>query len=874
MLVLDQQLHGYRHGHELLSTSTSLPKSDQTLIDRLSDIAGSLSPGEKFPPYLTFYALPSGSHYVIARTWQDLDAPRAGCVRTRSLLVSMSDWVDVQDIEMLVEAATTAGPIAPAESLVLDASIAKPLPPVEKSTSMELLEAIFLEDREPIVVFDSEYPELITARLLSAFWPGMRRTFCVSTFARSPRMIQKRSFDLVFAPKDARSRFGDWKGRRIDGRKAGNGRHRWSEAIAQRVFVSPTPSLLLLDALGEMSLDAKGSESALRISLLWEELHSKLATSPNAALGLIDIANTRPTLDIKTVHALELVISDSAQLAAATMPTMEAWRFLAAMTDKLRDLNIAESVVASIRGTAVNLAAAKPTDAIQGLPEILGAGQRAFLLSAVGDGVARVLNPHVSSQLSNLDEQTLLELVLASPLMIENVLTHFPGLFSLLRVAIEGTGEVKRIEAGRRMLEFLVDERHVDLARVVFAGLDGPALVDEVKYLHEVNGLESPGLRELIVTYAGQKKCASLVRSAAAELGEGNEASALVDALVNPNADDLGWLLSAQQLGATRRLAMIASLVHSANRDQLRSMLSDENLLGDTLNLLLGDAPTTYEALFRIVINAHLPPETLVELSVQIIPYLDARISAEVADRALRVLLPRDFGDSILNSLGILLNAAGPQLNVAQAFRMGAQRGVSGTVASRNLVAFNSTHSQLRKRFVDAVHAMAMALVDRSRIDISLQASDAAAQLLWAAYEQNEQENLKASAVLLPALMRATHDQISPLIAAAFPPVYHELRQENVPDFMSFVFIFLDWDKCKSARRTLIDAFMNSDWRAIDIALAAVRTVDGRHILTRLSAQRGGDRAIAAIKRDIQIVPPPWQARIRSALLELRNDAG
>ncbi|TIP45708.1 MAG: hypothetical protein E5X69_14720, partial [Mesorhizobium sp.] len=67
-MIVDQQLHGYRNGHELLSGTIRLPARDQDLVDRLSDIAGPIGPGEKFAPYLTCYPLPSGSHYIVARS--------------------------------------------------------------------------------------------------------------------------------------------------------------------------------------------------------------------------------------------------------------------------------------------------------------------------------------------------------------------------------------------------------------------------------------------------------------------------------------------------------------------------------------------------------------------------------------------------------------------------------------------------------------------------------------------------------------------------------------------------------------------------------------------------------------------------------------
>src|SRR5580693_436936 len=92
MISVERQVHGYRQGHQLLAASEILSKADQTLVDRLSDVAGPLRPKEKFEPYLSAYPLPSGECYVLARTWQDSVVARAGCVRTLSLIISANDW--------------------------------------------------------------------------------------------------------------------------------------------------------------------------------------------------------------------------------------------------------------------------------------------------------------------------------------------------------------------------------------------------------------------------------------------------------------------------------------------------------------------------------------------------------------------------------------------------------------------------------------------------------------------------------------------------------------------------------------------------------------------------------------------------------------
>ena len=203
----------------------------------------------------------------------------------------MSDWIGLADPSALAALATEAGPTSRSKRISIEPSPSRPLPPVE-GTGIELLEALFLEDPDPVAVFGAASPELIALRLLSAVWPSMRALHHI-TFCNSPRTIAKKSFDLVFAPVDARPRFSDWKGRRVDGTRANASRHRWSARILDEVFKAPHPSLMGLDVFGEMADDERGSEEALRLSLLWDELTGKVETEPHAALGLLDIANTR-----------------------------------------------------------------------------------------------------------------------------------------------------------------------------------------------------------------------------------------------------------------------------------------------------------------------------------------------------------------------------------------------------------------------------------------------------------------------------------------------------------------------------------------------------------------------------------------------------
>ena len=68
--------------------------------------------------------------------------------------------------------------------------------------------------------------------------------------------------------------------------------------------------------------------AALRIALLWEELLAKLDTTPTAALGLLDIANSGKIREASALKALEPSLAQAVRTAAVSLPDDEAWGFL------------------------------------------------------------------------------------------------------------------------------------------------------------------------------------------------------------------------------------------------------------------------------------------------------------------------------------------------------------------------------------------------------------------------------------------------------------------------------------------------------------------------------------------------------------------
>ena len=868
MRGFDQQLHGYRQGHQLLSSTVRLPKADQDLIDRLSDVAGPLSPGERFAPYLTLYPLPSETHYVVARTWQDFEAPRAGCVRTRSVLVPMAEWQEMQDVASIVAVATEAGADQPAERRAL-AAVAALLPQVDPLQGTELIEAMFLEERAPIVVFDAEKPEPLALRLATALWPGFRRTFSMSTFARSPRTIGRRSFDLVFASKEARSRFTDWKGRRIDGRKRGPARHPWSAPIVAQILIASVPSLKSLDALGEMSSDGVGSESALRVSLLWDDLRRKLPSSPTAALGMLDIANTRKVRQVDLIRELEPALAHSASMATTTMEAEDAWRYLGALIQKLEGLSPSMSVTKSIRTAAVDLASRHPLETVEVLSSLNVEPQRELLVSAAADGLARSLNHDVAELLSRLDGDDLLDLLFASASLAEGTIGRFPIFASALAAALRTADVGVRAKARRRLLGLLVDDRHVEPARLLIGDLDTNGLIKEAAHVHAVNGLSSSEIRSVLVERARTLQADAALRDAVSVMGASAGGDALVEATLRQTPADLNWLLATRALKQDRRIELIRSLLAAAPPLQLRSMLADQSTLGRTVASLNAADEADADLLSRIAYNVTMPPRDYVALVVALLPHLNGGVGTQLIGKAIELALPQEPGELPSAVIDRLLSGAGDRLNGGRVMRVGLQRGVSPAAASRNLAAFGRAPAAARQSLLAGIEEMATAITGRHRLDIGTDAAEAAARLLWDSESVTANGFIHAAAILLPFALNDRREPASPLIAAAFPPVYRELAKDSAFDFLSYVFVFLDWDKCKSARRRLIDAFVHSEWRISDIATAAVRAGDPVRILGRIARERGGETVLRDLIVNLKQVPNEVRKPVRAALKEL-----
>lgn len=869
MITAEVQVHGYRKGHQLLASSVVLLKDDQAVVDRLSDVAGPLRPREQFEPYLSAYPLPSGAYYVVARTWQDQAVARAGCVRTKSILIDGQTWSRTPPLALIVRLldSTRLPTEIDAARIELTEQFDERLPPTPDFGASELLEALFLEDAKPVVVFDAPAPELIALRLLTALWPDIRRRFALSTFALSPRKIGGRDLDLVFAPSNAKSKFADWPGRRVDGRSGQTDRHRWTGAIVRRVFTEPVPQLLSdseMDLLGSSGAD---NAAALRIALLWDELLDKLDRTPSAALGLLDIANSGMVSKSAALKALEPRLAEATRRAADKLSPDDAWDYVGAIARKMQGHRM-HAAKLGVDHLAAHLAERAPEGAVSLLRQPDPKGAIDDLIPSIAKGLGKGAAPDIERLLLSAPADIVARLVSQGGPLTSRVAKD-DALIGRMGVVLNEVEQELANRAGMKLLPLLVEDRHLAAAVPIFLQLDAEGIATELRWLGDTSDFKARRLSSALIDRAREIGGLPDVRDVLVSSGASSRRNELLAQTIDPVKIDLLWLLDDSHLSQTASLPLLMTVLRRADEKQFEALLSDPAISKCVVELLPDDA---IDILTRAVMLDSLPMEAYIRVIQSLIPRVDETRKFEIAGRGLGRCLRSRFDDNRAVVLPALLGILGAQLEGGWVVRVGLERGVEAAVASRNLVAFEKAPSAARKRIVKAVDEIARALQGRHAVDLTEAANDACARLMLDAEVTSRKALVDAAGWLMPSLIQARAQPVSLLIAALFPVIYRELaKADEVPDLLKFI-PFFDWDRCKTARYELVRAFMSSSWKAGDLALTACRCDDLERILKRVFHSYGGLEYVARLENDLDRLKEDDRRLVKRTISEIRAD--
>ena len=870
---IHQQLHGYRSGHQLLQSSVHLDRKDQDLIDHLSDMAGPLRPGEKFDAYMSAYPLPSLKYYVLARTEQDLNAPRAGCVTTKTLLVPMDFWAAEASPAALVEllkAPTGDEPIA-----VPTKPQAPALAPVNNPALAELVEALFLEKRSAIVIFEAPNPEGIALRLLIALWPGMRRNFSLCTFALSPRTLSGRSFDLLFAPKSARPHFSDWKGRRIEtAGKTVAARHRWTASIVQRIFSSRIPYLLDAESISTFVPDDDGgNESVLRVSLLWDEHLKKAVESPTAVLGLIDIANSRDVV-ASTWEILEPAIANAVINVAESMDTKSAWNFLTTLLEKFEDEPFTGIISKALRFAGTKLTQRNWGSALTYLAgEVpIERGNSGELLQSVATSLATIDPNQLTGALAAVSPERLLKIVLLDDGLLARIFSATDtmidaALIQSLTQGFQALTPEERSGQGLRFLPLIRGDQDSALLAQIIAGARTTQLVEAVDLVWGANALRTQQLGEILCDAAMANVSRLKVRSAFARLSDDDQTNRCIERLLTVDPADMRWLLENEEIG-NRRTIFLNRFIEGSSPDELARAFSTAELAAKSLNLLAGDLKQFASTASRIVMIPTIAAADHITLGLKIYQMLQGAERALLAQSVVsRVLTDAaaQGGDLPEHVMAVVHD----DIDLPAVITIGLGTDQDGKQVSRVLVAFDRVAPAVRTLLEVHVDLIVRLVAARRDFDLTAEGAMAIARLIETAAQLDHRTYVKICSTILPFALSARQKPASPLIIVAFPTIYDGLRKGSGNLGLMKLFNFVDRDQRKIARKNLVRAFMTSQWPPADLAVTAFRAGELSRILKRLLKEPRGPSYLAKIEEDAQRLNEVIRKPILKAIKEV-----
>ncbi|GKV76765.1 hypothetical protein PEC106568_19390 [Pectobacterium carotovorum subsp. carotovorum] len=741
------------------------------------------------------------------------------------------------------------------------------LPSVSAFNSSELVEALFLEESKPIVMFDAPEPEWIALRLLLAVWPSIRQRYAVSTFALSPRKIDGRDFDLVFSPSNAKSRFTDWAGRRVDGKSPQIERHRWTKSIVKRIFEEPIPNLLAKNnsiLFTDKKIDSLGG---LRVALLWDELFEKLPQTPTAALGLLDIANSGMLAKAEALTILEPLLVKAIRYVENTMPHSDAWDFVSAIIRKMKGNNMPEGM-SKIEELASFLSTHDPEGALRLLQQSDPKGVISCLTRSIANGLSHGTWSLVKKSLINAPNEVIAHIIPKNNILAKKI-AEDSDLIKILTTVLTLDDSKLIHEVGMVLLPFLVEDRQLQVALIIIDWLNIKQIIFELNWLNDVNNIKSEKISSALIFRAREIGGINEVRDTLTLFKSSKKINALLAQTIEPVKNDIMWIIDNSHLSEPTSLELLTDVLSRANEEQFRVLFSDFTLAKKIISHL------TYEntdILLKIVIQDDLPINFSIDILHSILGNIDQDNIVDVALLLVGRCLRKRFDGDEIENITMLFGIIGDKFECRWVAKEGLGRNLSPDIASRNLIAFERSPLLARNKIVYDIDEIADALKKRFSFDLSEKANDACAKLMLDAERISKEALIRASGILITPLFHARNSPVSYIVAVLFPVAYKELaKSDEIPNSLRFLFSFFDWDRCKTARRELVRVFMSSNWKVGDLALTACRCDDEFKILNQAVKCYGGEEYLAKVENDLGRLDVDSKIFVEKLISEILN---
>ena len=206
--VINQFVHGYRDGHQLLAASCELDADAMHTLLLMSDLL-TTSLTSASDSYLCGYPLKTVHRYVFARTWLAMECPRAGSVWTHSLLVDYTVLSRLNDSSFVtrMHRRPSVGELPSFYSSISISGDEGMMPMPSESwrrpsrRTREVAYAVYDSEARSIVfpAANLHEDEAMLRSLWQQMWPRLRRTFSFCSRISSPLINFEGDVSLLFS---------------------------------------------------------------------------------------------------------------------------------------------------------------------------------------------------------------------------------------------------------------------------------------------------------------------------------------------------------------------------------------------------------------------------------------------------------------------------------------------------------------------------------------------------------------------------------------------------------------------------------------------------------------------------------------------------
>jgi hypothetical protein len=766
------------------------------------------------------------------------------------LLIRADEWAGIEDVAGLIHHLNEIDrKQLDANSLLFRCYPTEMLPQVDVSQTIELVEALFLEERQPVVVFGATQADLIITRLLTALWPGIKRSFSVCSYALGPRMASGRPFDLIFTPKELRSRFAKWEGRRIDGSgdRDRTVRHRWSVATARRIFEDPRPALSKIDTLGILAGDSAGDESKLRLALLWNDLIDQSTESPTAVLGMLDILHSQAGGLEENNFDVGIAVARAVHSSTMMEPTKRL-AFLVPLAMKLESFPISLSLSVELCRGLSESSSEDVAYSLKLINKILPDSRfiRKLLFVGIGRGIAARGTEFLSNRLfSELSDEHLLCLLAVSHSFSSKLVGESPGnsdedWVARLSTALAFPSSSFAERAKNSVVANLTSKHQALLLRECLKGVSGVNVIAALEMIWAKTRLSIESFDSMLLEAITGRAELLQFREILLELPEAKSTTRLLMHSLDVSSEDLAWTLNERSLGVARRVKLLLSILERADDHFLGRLSQASDVMEAVLTTLSSEALSAPQrnAFLKVLAWSNTSIDRILSVALPMLAEVNEPLRGELVGQFVSKGLR--FAGSVSNKhLCMLIQDIGFNVNPDYLVASAASSESSSTRISDNIDILNHAPTSVRREVLRYIDNLSLRLIQNRPEQLSEGACASWAQLIADSGDANLIGQISAAGNALSFAFSQVDPKVIPLVIVSFPIVYRELKQgKDEPSLWSL--FFTDWDRCKTVRKEVVKSFLHAGWAPSFFLKAALPTGDIERILQTVAKEEGG----------------------------------